>query len=62
MTTFEWADPIPGWDLMKWKEETQAEIYEEVKDMTPEERIAYFRQGSEEFRKEQEQLHLELKK
>ena len=28
---------------LKMKEEIQAKIYEETKDMTPEERLAYFR-------------------
>ena len=30
--------PIPGFDSLKWKQERQAKIYEETKDMTPEQR------------------------
>lgn len=44
--------PIPGFDGVKMKNDIQAKIYEEIKDMTAEERIAYFRLGSEEFRRE----------
>ena len=33
---------IKGFSCLKMKEEIQAKIYEEVKDMTPEERVAYF--------------------
>jgi hypothetical protein len=29
-------------DCLKMKEEIQAKIYEEIKNMTPEERVAYF--------------------
>jgi len=29
--------PIPGFDSLKWKQEVQAKIYEETKDMTPKE-------------------------
>jgi hypothetical protein len=53
MKKYEWADVIPDFDVLKWKQEVQAEIYREIKFMTSSERIAYFRKGSEEFRKEQ---------
>ena len=53
-TAFEWPKPIPGWDLMKWKDETQLQIYEEIKDLTPEEVVKYFRQAGESFHKEVE--------
>ena len=53
MTKYEWQDIIPDFDVLKWKQETQAEIYQEIKGMTPSERVAYFRKGSEEFREEQ---------
>ena len=46
-TAFEWPGPIPGWDMLKWKDETQAEIYEEIKDMTTKEILEYFHQASE---------------
>jgi hypothetical protein len=40
-------DIIPGFDVMKWKEETQAEIMRETKGMTSEEVREYFHQASE---------------
>ena len=46
-TTFEWPEPIPGWDMLKWKDDTQAEILRETEGMTSEEVIEYFRQASE---------------
>lgn len=52
MTKYEWPDVLPDFDLMKWKQEVQDEIYEETKDMTSEEALEYFRNGSEEFQKE----------
>ena len=39
--------PIPGFDSLKWKQEVQAKIYEETKDMTSEEVCEYFRQAVE---------------
>jgi len=53
MTKHEWADIVPDFDVLQWKQETQTEIYQEIKDMTPAERIAYFRKGSDAFREEQ---------
>ncbi len=49
MTTSRMIKPqvIPGWDVMKWKDEIQLQIYEETKNMTSAESIAYFRQASE---------------
>jgi len=44
-TTFTWPEPIPGFDLMKWKDETQAEILRETEGMTSAEVIEYFRQA-----------------
>ena len=49
--TFTMPEPIPGFDVLKWKQETQAKIYEKIKDMTTEERVAYFRKGSERAQK-----------
>jgi len=40
--------PIPGFDSLKWKREVQAKIYEETKDMTPEQRRERLRQAVEE--------------
>ena len=42
--------PIPGFDCMKMKREIQARIYEEIKDMTAAERIAYFNKAGERYR------------
>jgi hypothetical protein len=39
--------PIPGFDSLKWKQERQAEIYEETKHMTPEQRRERERQAVE---------------
>jgi hypothetical protein len=44
--------PIPGFDCLKWKDETQAEILRETKGMTREEVREYFRKESESFRAE----------
>jgi len=46
---FVWQDIIPDFDVMKWKDETQAEILRETKGMTREEIREYFRKGSEAF-------------
>ena len=43
--------PIPGFSCLKMKEEIQAKIYEEIKDMSPEEQIAYFNRAGERFRR-----------
>ncbi len=42
----------PQIDCVKMKHDIQAKIYEEIKDMTAAERIAYFQRGSQEFRQE----------
>ena len=39
--------PIPGFNSLKWKQEVQARIYEETKDMTSAEVCEYFRQAAE---------------
>ena len=41
--------PIPGFDCVKWKRERQAQIYEETKNLTPEEQRERLRKNSEEF-------------
>lgn len=43
--------PIPGFSCLKMKEEIQAKIYEEIKDMSPEEQIAYFNRAGARFRR-----------
>ena len=42
--------PIPGFDCIKMKEDIQAEIYEEIKDMTSDEVVAYFKRAGDRFR------------
>ena len=51
---------IPGFDVLKWKTEMQAEILRETEGMTGEEVREYFRKGSEDFRKEGESRRAEL--
>ena len=47
--------PIPGFDCVKMKHDIQAKIYEETKDMTWDERMAYMRQKAAAFRQERAQ-------
>jgi len=55
MTKIDWTKypPIPGFDSMKWKYETQRKIYEETKDMTWEEQRERLRKSAERFDEEQ---------
>ena len=57
--TLTMPEPIRGFDVLKWKQETQAKIYQETKNMTTEEVLEYFRRGSEEFREEQKRRRAE---
>ena len=41
---------IPGFSAIKMKQEIQEQIYEEIKDLTPEEQVAYFNMGTEAYR------------
>ena len=43
--------PIPGFDCVKMKNDIQAKIYEEIKDMSSEELVAYFNRAGAEFRR-----------
>jgi len=43
--------PIPGFDCLKMKDDIQAKIYEEIKDMTSEQRVAYFNRAGAELRR-----------
>ena len=53
MTKFNWnIEPIPGFSCVQMKRDIQAKIYEETKDMTPEQRRERTRQASERFREE----------
>lgn len=42
--------PIPGFDCLKMKRNIQAKIYEEVKDLSSDERVAYFNRAGDELR------------
>jgi hypothetical protein len=42
-----WQDVIPDFDVLKWKQETQAEILRETEGMTSAEVCEYFRQAAE---------------
>jgi hypothetical protein len=53
MTKFNWnIEPIPGFSCVQMKRDIQAKIYEETKDMSPEQRRERTRQASEQFREE----------
>ena len=53
MTKFDWnIEPIPGFSCVQMKRDIQAKIYEETKDMSPEQRRERTRQASEQFREE----------
>jgi hypothetical protein len=43
--------PIPGFDCLKMKDDIQAKIYEEIKDLSSEELVAYFNRAGSEFRR-----------
>ena len=62
MTKIDWSKfpPVPGFDSIKMKREIQAKIYEETKNMTPEERRERTRQASERFRAEREHFRAQL--
>jgi hypothetical protein len=61
MTTLDLSQfkPIPGFDSLKWKQERQAQIYEETKHMTPEERREYTRKKAESFDRKIEHIQAE---
>ena len=40
---------IPGFDCLKMKHDIQAKIYEEIKDLSSEELVAYFNRAGAEF-------------
>ena len=42
---------IPGFDCVKMKNDIQAKIYEEIKDLSSEELVAYFNRAGAEFRR-----------
>jgi len=42
---------IPGFDCLKMKHEIQANIHEETKHMTQEQRLEYYRSGAKKLRR-----------
>ena len=62
MTTLDLSKikPIPGFDCVKMKREIQAQIYEETKHMTWEERREHTQKESMAFREEQRLRRAEL--
>ena len=42
---------IPGFDCLKMKNDIQTKIYEEIKDLSSEELVAYFNRAGSEFRR-----------
>ena len=59
MTKFDWnIQPIPGFSCVKMKQDIQAKIYEETKDMTPEQRREHTCRASERFREEGKHFHM----
>ena len=44
-------EPIPGFDCVEMKRQGAARIYEELKDLSPEEVAAYWHRRNEEFLK-----------
>jgi len=62
MTKFDWSQikPIPGFYPRKWLRKVRTQIYEETKDMTPEQRLERERRKSEEFQAEMERRRAEL--
>jgi len=42
--------PIPGFDCLKMKDDIQAKIYEEIRDLSSEELVAYFNRAGARLR------------
>lgn len=56
----DWPKPIPGFSVLKMKQEIQEKIYNETKDLTSEEALEYFRKGSERFDEKMKRRREEL--
>ena len=57
-----YPETAPRFDCVQEKRRIQAEIYEDIKSMTWEQRHEYFRRGSEEFREKVERYRTERTK
>ena len=44
--TIAWPEPIPDFDVVKWKRQVHAEIQRETEGIAPEEVREYFRQAT----------------
>ena len=55
-----YPEPIPGFDALKTKWEIQAQIYEEIKHMTPEEQREHTHKSAERFDAEMKRRRAEL--
>ena len=52
--------PIPGFNSQRWLRKVRTQIYNETKDMTPEQRLERERRISEEFQAEIKRRRAEL--
>ena len=52
--------PIPGFNSQRWLRKVRTQIYNETKDMTPEQRLERERRISEEFQEEIKRRRAEL--
>jgi len=61
MTKIDWDKypPMPGFDSVRMKREIQATIYEETKNMTPEEQRERLRKNSDAFWADVERCRVE---
>jgi hypothetical protein len=51
-----WAEPTPGFDAVEMQHEGGRRIYEEIKDMTTEQELAYWRERTDALLQEQRAL------
>ncbi len=58
-TTFEWPEPIPGFDPVTWKRQVHADMMRETEGMTKEEIREYFRRESEKFEADMARIRAE---
>ena len=61
LETLCYPDPIPGFDVLKWKRENQARILRETEGMTREEIRKHIRKGAERFDEGQKRRQAEIR-
>jgi len=54
-----YPEPIPGFDVLKWKQEVREQMRRETEGMTSAEVREYIRQGAEQFDEEKEHSRTE---